>query len=136
LTLLTLILLCGVYALIDGVIAIVSAIKGNAPAARWWLAIVGILGIAVGALTFIVPGMTALILLFAIGGWAVTIGVIQVIGAIRLRQEIDNEWLLILSGVISVLFGAGLTVQPGVGTYAIIVGVLYIGLALRLKKYA
>ena len=145
LTLLTLILLYGAYALTDGVIAIIAAIKGDAPAARWWLAVVGILGIVVGAFTFMLPGMTALILLFTIGGWAIAIGVLQIVGAIRLRNEIDNEWLLILSGVISVLFGVGVVAQPGAGalalvwliaTYAIIAGVLYVGLAFRLKKYA
>ena len=145
LTLLTLILLYGAYAFSDGVIAIIAAIKGEAPGARWWLATVGILGIAVGALTFIMPGMTALILLFTIGGWAVAIGVLQIIGAIRLRHEIDNEWLLVLSGVVSVLFGIAIISQPAagalglvwlIGTYAVIAGVLYIGLALRLRKYA
>jgi uncharacterized membrane protein HdeD (DUF308 family) len=145
LTLLTLILLYGAYALADGVIAIIAAITGNAPAGRWWLAIVGILGIAVGALTFMLPGITALILLFTIAGWAVAIGVLQIIGAIRLRKEIDNEWFLILSGVVSVLFGLAVVLRPGagalalvwvIGTYAIIAGVLYIGLAFRLKKHA
>jgi uncharacterized membrane protein HdeD (DUF308 family) len=145
LTLLTLILLYGAYALADGVIALIAAITGNAPAGRWWLAIAGILGVAVGAFTFMLPGMTALILLFTMAGWAVAIGVLQIIGAIRLRKEIDNEWLLILSGAVSVLFGLAVMLHPGagalalvwvIGTYAIIAGVLYIGLALRLKKHA
>ena len=145
LTLLTLILFYGAYALVDGVIAIIAAITGNAPKGRWWLAIVGVLGIAVGAFTFMLPGMTALILLYTIAGWAVAIGVFQIIGAIRLRKEIDNEWLLILSGAISVLFGLAIVYNPGAGalglvwviaTYAIIAGVLYIGLALRLKRHA
>ena len=126
-------------------IAIIAAIKGNAPGGRWWLAIVGIVGIAVGALTLMLPGITALILLYTMAGWAVAIGVFQIIGAIRLRKEIDNEWLLILSGTISVLFGLGVLLNPGagalaivwvIGTYAIIAGVLYIGLAFRLKKHA
>jgi len=145
LTLLTLILLYGAYALADGVIAIIAAITGNAPTGRWWLAIVGIVGVAVGALTFMLPGITALILLYTMAGWAVAIGVLQIIGAIRLRKEIDNEWFLILSGAISVLFGLGVMLHPGagalalvwvIGTYAIIAGVLYIGLAFRLKKHA
>jgi uncharacterized membrane protein HdeD (DUF308 family) len=145
LTLLTLILLYGAYALADGVIAIIAAITGNAPAGRWWLAIAGILGIAVGAFTFMLPGMTALILLFTMAGWAVAVGVLQIIGAIRLRKEIDNEWLLILSGAVSVLFGLAVMLRPGagalalvwvIGMYAIIAGVLYIGLAFRLKKHA
>ena len=145
LTLLTLILLYGAYALTDGVIAVFAAITGNAPRGRWWLAIAGLLGIVVGALTFLLPGMTALILLLTIGGWAVAIGVLQIIGAIRLRKEIDNEWFLILGGAISVLFGLGIVANPGAGAlafvwviaiYAIIAGVLYIGLALQLKKHA
>jgi uncharacterized membrane protein HdeD (DUF308 family) len=145
LTLLTLIFLYGAYALADGVIAIIAAITGNAPAGRWWLAIAGVLGIAVGAFTFMLPGMTALILLFTMAGWAVAIGVLQIIGAIRLRKEIDNEWLLILSGAVSVLFGLAVMLHPGagalalvwvIGMYAIIAGVLYIGLAFRLKKHA
>ena len=145
LTLLTLIFLYGAFALTDGAIAIIAAITGGAPAGRWWLAIVGLLGVAVGALTFMLPGITALILLFTMAGWAVATGVFQIIGAIRLRKEINNEWLLVLSGVISVLFGLGVMVHPGagalalvwvIGTYAIIAGVIYIGLAFRLKKHA
>jgi uncharacterized membrane protein HdeD (DUF308 family) len=145
LTLLTLIFLYAAFALTDGVIAIIAAITGSAPAGRWWLAIVGILGVAVGALTFMLPGMTALILLFTMAGWAVGTGIFQIIGAIRLRKEINNEWLLILSGGISVLFGLGVIIHPGagalalvwvIGTYAIIAGVIYIGLAFRLKNHA
>jgi uncharacterized membrane protein HdeD (DUF308 family) len=113
LTLLTLILFYGAFALVDGVLAIVAAIAGGAPAPRWWLAIVGILGIAAGLLTFLMPGLSALVLLFFIAGWAIATGVFQIIGAIRLRREIDNEWLLILSGVISVLFGVGVMLAPG-----------------------
>ena len=131
--------------LTDGVIAIVAAIVGGASINRGWLAIVGILGIAVGVLTLMLPGMTTVILLFTMAGWAVAIGVLQIIGAIRLRKEIDNEWLLILSGAVSVLFGLSIALYPGagavalvwvIGTYAIIAGVLNIGLAFRLKKHA
>ena len=107
LTLLTLILFYGAFALVDGVLAIIAAITGGAPAPRWWLAIVGLLGIAAGLLTFLMPGLSALVLLFFIAGWAIATGVLQIIGAIQLRKEIDNEWLLILGGVISVLFGIG-----------------------------
>ena len=112
---------------------------------RWWLAIVGLLGIAAGLLTFLMPGLSALVLLFFIAGWAIATGVFQIIGAIRLRKEIDNEWLLILSGVISVLFGIGVMLAPGagalalvwvIGTYAVITGALLVALAFRLKKHS
>jgi uncharacterized membrane protein HdeD (DUF308 family) len=143
-TLLTLILLFGAYALADGVLAIIAAITGGAPAPRWWLAIVGLLGIGAGLLTFLMPGVTAIVLLFFIASWAIATGVFQIIGAIQLRKEIDNEWLLILGGVISVLFGIGILMAPGagalallwvIGIYAVVEGVVFVALAFRLKKH-
>ena len=113
LTLLTLILFYGAFALVDGVLAVIAAITGGAPGSRWWLAIVGVLGIAAGLVTFLTPGLTALVLLIFIAAWAIATGVFQIIGAIRLRKEIDNEWLLILGGIISVLFGVKYVVCPG-----------------------
>jgi uncharacterized membrane protein HdeD (DUF308 family) len=142
-TLLTLILFYGAYVLVDGVLAIVAAITGGAPMPRWWLAIVGLLGIAAGLLTFLMPGLTAILLLYFIAGWAIATGVLQIIGAIRLRKEIDNEWLLILGGIVSVLFGAVMMAAPGagalalitvIGIYTVIIGVLLVALSFRLKK--
>src|SRR5206468_2291778 len=78
-------------------------------------------------------------------GWAIATGVFQIIGAIQLRKEIDNEWLLILGGIISVLFGIGVMLAPGagalalvwvIGAYALIIGVLLVALSFRLKKHA
>jgi uncharacterized membrane protein HdeD (DUF308 family) len=144
-TLLTLVLLYGAYALADGVLALAEAVMGGAPAPRWWLALVGLLGIAVGILTFAWPGITALVLLLFIAGWAIATGLLQIVGAIRLRKEIENEWLLIASGVLSVIFGLILVVQPGtgalallyvIGIYAILYGILEIWLSLRLRSHA
>ena len=104
-TVVTLVVLYGAFALVDGVLAVAAAISGGAPASRWWLAIVGLAGIAAGLLTFLWPGVTALVLLIFIAIWAIVTGVLQIVGAIQLRKEIDNEWLLIASGVLSVLFG-------------------------------
>jgi uncharacterized membrane protein HdeD (DUF308 family) len=144
-TLLTLIMFYGAFALIDGVLAVVAAITGGAPAPSWWLAIVGLLGIATGLLVFMMPGLTALVLLYFIAGWAIATGVFQIIGAIRLRKEIDDEWYLILSGVVSVLFGIGVMMAPGagalallwvIGIYAVVMGAIMVALAFRLKKFA
>jgi uncharacterized membrane protein HdeD (DUF308 family) len=144
-TLLTLILFYGAFALVDGVLAIIAAITGGAPAPRWWLAIVGLLGIVTGLLVFMMPGLTALVLLYFIAGWAIATGVFQIIGAIKLRKEIDNEWFLILGGVVSVLFGVGVMMAPGagalaliwvIGIYALFMGVMFVALAFRLKKHA
>lgn len=144
-TLVTLILFYGAYVLVDGVLAIVAAITGGALMPRWWLAIVGLLGIAAGVLTFLMPGLTAIVLLYFIAGWAIATGVFQIIGAIKLRKEIDNEWLLILGGILSVLFGVAMIAAPGagalalitvIGIYAMIVGALLVALSFRLKKHA
>lgn len=149
LTLLTLVVLYGAYALFDGIMAIGAAIwgggGGNRMGPRWWLAVVGVLGIVAGLLTFLWPGITALVLLMFIGVWSLLHGVFTIIGAIRLRKEIDNEWWLVLSGALSVLFGLAVLIMPGagalaviwlIGTYAILFGALLVGFALRLKKHA
>jgi len=144
LTLATLVLLYGAFALVDGVAAVIAAIRGGVPAPRWWLALVGICGILVGVLTFAWPGITAFVLLVFIAAWAIMMGLFEIIGAIRLRKEIDNEWLLILGGAVSVLFGVVLLVRPGTGalalvwviaTYAILFGILNIAFAFRLHSH-
>jgi uncharacterized membrane protein HdeD (DUF308 family) len=145
LTLITLVLLYGAYALIDGVIALMAAFTGAAkPVPTWWLIVVGLCGIAAGLVTFLWPGITALVLIIFIGAWAIAHGVFEIIGAIKLRKEIDNEWLLILAGAVSVIFGIIVLVAPGagalgliwaIGAYSIAFGALLVGLSLRLRKH-
>jgi len=103
--------------------------------------IVGLLGIAAGVVTFLWPGMTALLLLLFIASWAVVMGIFQILAAIRLRQVIQHEWLLGLS----VLFGLLMFLQPGAGAlaviwivaaYAVVFGVLLSWLGFRLKQQA
>lgn len=145
-SLVTLILLFGAYALIDGVCALIAGIFGTvAIAPRWWLIIVGLLGVAAGLATFVWPGITAFVLLYFIAGWAIAAGMFQIIGAIQLRKEIEHEWWLILNGIISVLFGIALFVMPGagalavvwlIGFYAIVYGVLMVVFAFSVRKQA
>lgn len=145
LTLLTLVLLYGAYALVDGVFALATAFTGGAkPIPTWWLIVVGLLGIAAGLLTFLWPGITALVLILFIGAWAIAHGIFEIIGAIQLRHEIDNEWTLILAGALSVLFGILVLAMPGagalglvwaIGAYSIVFGALLVGLSLRLRKH-
>jgi uncharacterized membrane protein HdeD (DUF308 family) len=145
-TLVAFILFYGVFALIDGVFAVVAAIRGKSGAgARWWLATVGVLGIVAGLVTFFWPGITALALLVVIGTWALVYGVFEIVGAIRLRKEIDNEWWLLIHGVLAVLFGIMVLVRPGAGalalvwliaSFALLSGVLLVAFAFRLKRHA
>src|SRR5512132_37737 len=116
LTLVTLVLLYGAFALVDGVISLVAAFTGSAkPVPTWWLVVVGLLGIAAGIVTFAWPGITAILLVLFIGAWALVHGIFEIIGAIQLRKEIDNEWMLILGGALSVLFGLIVLIAPGAG---------------------
>lgn len=142
-TLAVLVLLWGAYALADGVLALLAAVRVRERGKPFWaLLIVGVLGIVAGILTFFWPGITALVLLAFIAAWALAMGVFQIVAAIRLRKVIENEWLLALSGVLSVIFGALMLWRPGAGalavvwivaSYAIVFGVLLIALGFRLK---
>jgi uncharacterized membrane protein HdeD (DUF308 family) len=145
LTLAVLILLYGAYALVDGVIALAAAFTGAAkPVPTWWLVLVGLFGIAAGLVTFLWPGVTALVLIIFIGAWAIAHGIFEIVGAIKLRKEIDNEWWLILAGALSVIFGLIVLAAPGagalalvwvIGVYSLAFGILLVGLSLRLRRH-
>jgi uncharacterized membrane protein HdeD (DUF308 family) len=146
-TLLTLTILWGAYAISDGIFALSAAIAGAGAqtSSRWWLALVGVCSILAGMLTFFMPGMTAFVLLMFIASWAIIVGMLQVWGAVQLRKEIQNEWLLALSGLLSIAFGVLVITSPGagalsvvwmIGWFALLAGCIYIGLAFRLKQLA
>jgi uncharacterized membrane protein HdeD (DUF308 family) len=143
-TLATLVLLFGAYALVDGVFAVGSAVASRGEPHRGWLLIGGIAGIALGILTFAQPRITGLILLYFVAWWAIIIGGSQIAAGIRLRKVITGEWLLILAGALSILFGLLLLVRPEagalavavwIGAYATVLGVVLIALALRLRNW-
>ena len=146
LSLLTLIFLWGAYAIADGVFALGAALssKGGEIAPRWWLALIGLAGILAGLLAFVWPAITAQVLLVFIASWAILTGALQIWGAIQLRKEIEVEWMLVLSGLLSIALGVALLARPGVGalaviwligSFAILVGCIYVSLALWLKKH-
>ena len=142
-TLSALVLVFGAYALINGIFTLMVALRAPKGTPRIGMVVfLGLLGIAAGVLTFFYPGITALSLLVVIAWWAILTGVFEIVAAIRLRQELTNEWLLILSGVLSVAFGVLLIVMPNagalsiiwlIGIYAVLYGILLLALAFRLK---
>ena len=142
-TLYVLIIFFGSYALVDGLFAIAAGVRGSGRR-RWLLVAEGLLGIVAGLVTFFYPDVTALVLLYVIAFWAIFTGFMEIFVAISLRREIDNEWLMGLSGVVSVLFGIILAVLPGVGLlslvwligiYAIVFGVAQIVLGFRMRSH-
>src|SRR5262249_33258916 len=116
-----LILFFGAYSMADGVLGIWAAVAGRARHEHWWVLLLeGLIGVGVGILTFFAPGVTALALLFYIAIWAIGTGVLEIVAAVRLRKEIEGEWMLILAGLASVVFGVLLMVQPGAGALALL----------------
>jgi uncharacterized membrane protein HdeD (DUF308 family) len=139
LTVLTLIIFFGAFAIVDGVFAIGSAIRRAERRVEWWPELIeGILGIIIGLIAFIWPGLTALGLLYIIGAWAVITGITEIAAAVRLRAAIDNEWFLGLSGVLSVVWGVILFIFPGTGAIAIawLIGILAIIYGAALLSFA
>jgi uncharacterized membrane protein HdeD (DUF308 family) len=142
-TLAVLVIVWGAYAFAEGVVSLLAAFRiRDTGHPLWPLVIVGVLGIAAGIATLIWPGITALTLLLLIAGWAIAMGVFQIATAIRLRKAIEGEWLLALSGLLSIVFGGMLVANPGagalavvwiIGAYAIAFGVLLIALGFRVR---
>ena len=143
-TLAVLVLLFGAYALVDGILAIVVAVRGGTDH-RLFMGLEGVVGVLAGLVAFVFPGVTALALLYIIAFWAAVTGVLEVVAAVRLRRAITNEWGLIIGGILSVLFGIVLIVSPGagalavvflIGAYAVLFGVTLLMLSWRLRSHA
>ncbi len=142
-TLAALIVLFGAYALVDGVFSVIAGIAAYGERERWWAILLeGVASIIIGLITFFWPGVTAMVLLYFIAAWAIVTGVLEIIAAIQLRKVIRGEWLMVLTGILSIVFGVLLVIFPGTGalallwviaSYAIVFGVLMIILAFRLR---
>jgi len=144
LTLLTLVYLFGAYALINGVLAFVVAFRrtsGTRPSGS--LIFEGLISIAASVIAFMVPGITALALVVLIATWAIVSGIFEIVAAVRLRRVISNEWLLVLAGIASILFGVLIVLWPGagalalvwwIGAFTLIFGALLISLAFRVRR--
>jgi uncharacterized membrane protein HdeD (DUF308 family) len=141
-----LVLVFGAFMAVDGVLTVIAAIVERSEYRQWWLVMLqGLIGIVIGTISLLLPGMTALALLYLIAAWTLVVGVLEILIAVRLRKELRGEWLLVLNGVFSVLFGLALVIWPNAGAvvllwvvagYAVVSGVLLIVLSLLLRRWA
>jgi uncharacterized membrane protein HdeD (DUF308 family) len=146
LTLVALIYLFGAYSLVDGVFGVAAAVRAAEAHNRWgWLLVEGIAGILTGVIAFVWPGITAIVLLYLIAAWALVTGVLELVAGFHLRGHIANEWMLLLGGAASIIFGVLLIARPGagalallwlIGFYALLFGVLMLILAFRMRGHA
>lgn len=145
LTWITIAILFGAYALVDGIFAIVATVRAAGSQQRWWpFLIEGIIGILIAAITFYDVRVTLLALYFTIAAWAFLTGIFEIIAAVQLRKHIANEIWLIVAGLASIAFGVLMLYFPMAGmlaiiwliaAYAIVFGILMIAFALRLRSH-
>ena len=144
LTIAMLVLLFGTWMLVDGVFGVVDSIRYRDQIPNWGLWLLdGILGMVVGAVALFMPGAAAVALLMLVAAWAIVGGVLRIVAAIQLRKRIEGEWLLGLSGALSIMFGVLLVVVPAAGilslvwliaAWAIVFGIVLAVLAFRLRR--
>jgi uncharacterized membrane protein HdeD (DUF308 family) len=141
----TWVIFVGVYMLFDGMSFLLAGFSDQPGGqSRWPLLIIGILGLLAGLLILWNPALGGITLTYVIAAWAIVTGILTIITALRLREEIDNEWWLVLSGVLAIIFGvlvfqnvlAGiLTIAWVFGIFAVVVGILSIALAFRVRDF-
>jgi len=143
-TFLALAIAFGVYAFIDGLSALAAMFDKRTRLNRGWLAVEAIAGILVGIGTAISPGIMAINLVLVIALWAIVAGAFRIVNAIRLRKQINHEWLLILSGIASVVLGLILASSPfmglvglmwALGIYGLVVGGMLVALSVRMRSW-
>ena len=142
-TLAALVLLYGSYALVDGVFSVIAAVSGRSGARpSWTMLLAGLVSIAAGLVTFFMPGLTAIALVYVIAAWAIARGVFEIGAAVHLRKAITSEWWLGLSGALSIVFGVVLMAAPDagavamvlwIGTWAVIAGIVLVAVGMRLR---
>lgn len=113
-----LVLTFGAVAFADGMAVIATAIAGRS--GRGWMVFHGIVSVLTGITVWVWPDISALALLYVIGAWAIVIGGLQVASAFELLLDGGDRVLLVLSGLVSIAFGAIMWVQPGAGALALI----------------
>ncbi|HYY89063.1 MAG TPA: HdeD family acid-resistance protein [Chloroflexota bacterium] len=143
-TLVVLIVLFGAYAVVDGVLGILAALRGDTDH-RLAMLLEGVVSVVAGVVAFVWPGLTALVLAYIIAFWAILTGVLEIVAAVRLRRVIHNEWALLVGGALSVLFGVVVAAAPGagalalvwlIGAYAVVFGIALIAVSWRLRSHA
>jgi uncharacterized membrane protein HdeD (DUF308 family) len=141
-----LVILFGAYAFVDGVFALISAVRAAEAHQRWWAFLLeGIVGLVIAAIVVFRPGIAGLALYFTIAIWAILTGILEIVAAVQMRKLIPNEFWLILGGVLSIVFGVLLYVFPLIGIvtviyligfYAILFGIVMIVFSFRLRAHA
>ncbi len=138
-----LVILFGAFALVNGLFTVVLSATSVSGGQWAWFLVEGLASMAVGVVTLLWPSITALVLLYLIAAWAILVGMLEIVAAIELRRVVPHEWLVILSGLLSIAFGVLIAVYPSagalsviwlIGAYAILFGALSTAFGLEIRN--
>ncbi|MDP4021562.1 HdeD family acid-resistance protein [Methylobacterium sp. NEAU 140] len=139
---LSLVLFFAAYMLVDGVFTVIAAIRAAQRHERWgFLLLEGIVDIVVGVAAVLVPTAAVWAFVLLLATWALVTGGLMIAAAFRLHLHY-GRWWLVLGGVVSILFGLALLINPGmsalvltwwIGSYAFAFGVLLLILGFQLR---
>lgn len=141
-----LVLIFGIFLLVDGFLNFVGSILYFRSATDWWVyLVVGMLEIAVAIVTLMRPDITGTILAILVGLWALFKGLIELMAGVAIRNEVEGEWILILTGVLTLVFGVFALLLPFtesvaaiwmLGIYAMLNGTLWVVLGFEIRSLA
>ncbi|WP_141735342.1 HdeD family acid-resistance protein [Oligoflexus tunisiensis] len=142
-TLTSLVMVAAAFMVVDGIFAFFSLFSRRDSPFFWTSFFEALVGVALGVLLLMWPGVALLTFLYVLAAWAVVTGVFEIVSAVRLRKVIEREWALGLAGLASIVFGVAVLVFPGLGMvatswmlggYAIIFGVLMMNIAINVRR--
>ena len=144
-TLVVLVYLFGIFAVISGITAMAAALRNREMHGWGVLLFEGILSILAGVVALVWPGITALAFLYLLAVWAIITGVVELVAPLAFPMSFGRGVLAVLSGILSIVFGGLLAAQPAsgllavtwlIGLYAILVGVMFIGVYFESRSVA
>jgi uncharacterized membrane protein HdeD (DUF308 family) len=142
LTLAALVLLFGVYAIVDGVASLITAFRRREPGAWEWHLAQGLLGIAAGIVAIMLPAVAALALVILVAAWAILMGAAEILLVVRMKERLATEVLWFLAGTLSILLGLALLLFPAagalavtwlIGAYALFIGIVFVTLGITVR---
>ena len=140
----SLVLLFGVYSLVEGITSLALAfVQAEGRTGTWVLH--GLVGIGAGILTFTYPALTSIALYAIIAGWAIATGIVEIYVASELRGMAGGVGTIVFAGIVSILFGALLVALPAAGVVALVSviaamaimsGIAWVAFGVRLHRLA
>ncbi len=137
--------LLGIFVLVVGLVATIGAITHRRESANWWLVLIpGLAGVIIGIISMAMPEVTTTVVIYLIAIWALVSGLGQIYSAMKIRKDVEGEWMPILIGIISMVLGiilfampreAATTVMWLVGLFVLVLGILWLVMGFRVRNW-